>query len=145
MRQRVIEKPFGSKIGYHELEDEKEDADEEWMTGEASQVSGGGSRGSSNWCLKIMFPILVSCRCRCRNFSVCAGGAVALAMCDRDWLASSRGVAVPDYSWWSQRYGVCLEGRYCCPCIAPSFPRLPDLVALKLVFLVLRPSSLVLR
>ncbi|CAN0538795.1 unnamed protein product, partial [Ectocarpus sp. 12 AP-2014] len=35
MRRRVIEPPLGSKIGYHELEDEKEDADEEWMTGEA--------------------------------------------------------------------------------------------------------------
>ncbi|CAN0413276.1 unnamed protein product, partial [Ectocarpus fasciculatus] len=59
MRRRVIEPPLGSKIGYHELEDDKEDADEEWMTGEASQVSGGGSRGSTNWVLKVMFPILV--------------------------------------------------------------------------------------
>ncbi|CAM9534043.1 unnamed protein product, partial [Ectocarpus sp. 12 AP-2014] len=59
MRRRVIDPPLGSKIGYHELEDEKEDADEEWMTGEASQVSGGGTRGSSNWMLKVVFPILL--------------------------------------------------------------------------------------
>lgn len=60
MRRRVLEAPLGSKIGYHELNDEKEDADEEWMTGEASQLSGAGTRGSSNWVLKIMLPILVS-------------------------------------------------------------------------------------
>ncbi|CAM9756914.1 unnamed protein product [Ectocarpus sp. 8 AP-2014] len=59
MRRRVIEPPLGSKIGYHELEDEKEDADEEWMTGEASHVSGGGTRGSNNWVLKVLFPILL--------------------------------------------------------------------------------------
>lgn len=59
MRHRVVEAPLGRKIGYHELEDDKEEADEEWMTGEASQLSGGGTRGSSNWVLKIMFPILV--------------------------------------------------------------------------------------
>lgn len=55
----MLEAPLGSKIGYHELDDEKEDADEEWMAGEASQLSGAGTRGSSNWVLKIMVPILV--------------------------------------------------------------------------------------
>lgn len=59
MRHRVLERPLGSKIGYHELEDEKEEADEEWMTGEASQLSGAGTRGSNNWLLKVIFPILV--------------------------------------------------------------------------------------
>ncbi|CAM9876208.1 unnamed protein product [Scytosiphon promiscuus] len=59
MRHRVVEAPIGTKIGYHELEDDKEEADEEWMTGEASQLSGGGTRGSSNWFLKIMFPIVL--------------------------------------------------------------------------------------
>eukprot|EP00752_Nemacystus_decipiens_P004845 g4409.t1 len=59
MRRRVLEPPLGSKIGYHELEDEKEEADEEWMTGEASQLSGAGTRGSSNWVLKILLPILL--------------------------------------------------------------------------------------
>eukprot|EP00903_Cladosiphon_okamuranus_P017711 g16307.t2 len=57
MRRRVLEAPLGSKIGYHELEDEKEEADVEWMTGEASQLSGAGTRGSSNWVLKIILPI----------------------------------------------------------------------------------------
>lgn len=65
MRRRVLEAPLGSKIGYHELEDEKEEADEEWMTGEASQLSGAGTRGSSNWVLKIMVPILVRGLCFC--------------------------------------------------------------------------------
>ena len=65
MRHRVLERPLGSKIGYHELEDEKEEADEEWMTGEASQLSGAGTRGSSNWVLKIMLPIFVSCFAFC--------------------------------------------------------------------------------
>ena len=59
MRRRVLEAPIGSKIGYHELDDEKEEADEEWMMGEASQLSGAGTRGSSNWVLKVMLPILV--------------------------------------------------------------------------------------
>ncbi|CAM9686115.1 unnamed protein product, partial [Hapterophycus canaliculatus] len=56
MRHRVVEAPIGSKIGYHELEDDKEEADEEWMTGEASHISGGGTRGSNNWVLKVLFP-----------------------------------------------------------------------------------------
>ena len=59
LRHRVIEAPLGSKLGYHELDDEKEDADEEWMLGEASSLSGAGSRGSKNWVLKVMVPILV--------------------------------------------------------------------------------------
>lgn len=59
----MLEAPLGSKIGYHELDDEKENADEEWMTGEASQVSGGGTRGSRNWVLKVMLPILVRGLC----------------------------------------------------------------------------------
>lgn len=60
MRHRVVEAPLGRKVGYHELGDEAEEADVEWMTGEASQVSGGGVRGSRNWCLMIVFPIFVS-------------------------------------------------------------------------------------
>lgn len=59
MRRRVIEKPVGSKVGYHEVGDEKEEADVDWMLGEASQLSGAGTRGSSNWILKIMLPIVV--------------------------------------------------------------------------------------
>lgn len=60
MRHRVGEKPLGRKVGYLEVGDEPEEADEEWITGEASQISGGGVRGSKNWFLKICFPILVS-------------------------------------------------------------------------------------
>lgn len=60
MRRRVIEAPIGSKMGYHELGDEKEEGDMEWMLGEASQLSGAGSRGSRNWVLAIMLPILVN-------------------------------------------------------------------------------------
>lgn len=59
MRHRVVEAPLGRKVGYHELGDEAEEADVEWMTGEASQVSGGGVRGSRNWCLMIVFPIFL--------------------------------------------------------------------------------------
>lgn len=60
IRRRAIEAPLGPKIGYHEIDDEKEEADEDWMLGEASQLSGAGTRGSSNWVLKVMVPILVS-------------------------------------------------------------------------------------
>lgn len=60
MRHRVVEAPIGKKVGYHELGDEAEDADVEWMTGEASNISGGGVRGSRNWLLTILLPIFVS-------------------------------------------------------------------------------------
>ncbi|CAM9307510.1 unnamed protein product, partial [Laminaria digitata] len=59
LRHRVLEAPLGSKLGYHELDDEKEEGDQEWMLGEASSLSGAGSRGSKNWVLKIMVPILL--------------------------------------------------------------------------------------
>ncbi|CAM9188929.1 unnamed protein product [Pylaiella littoralis] len=59
IRRRAIEAPLGPKIGYHEIDDEKEEADEDWMLGEASQLSGAGTRGSSNWVLKVMVPILL--------------------------------------------------------------------------------------
>lgn len=61
MRRRVTEAPIGSKMGYHELGDEKEEGDIEWMLGEASQLSGAGSRGSRNWVLAIVLPVMVNC------------------------------------------------------------------------------------
>lgn len=55
-----MEPPIGRRLGYHELGDEKEEADMDWMLGEASRVSGDGSRGSRNWILALLLPLLVS-------------------------------------------------------------------------------------
>lgn len=55
-----MDQPIGKRVGYHELGEEKQDADMDWMLGEASSISGDGSRGSRNWILAVMMPVLVS-------------------------------------------------------------------------------------
>lgn len=59
LRHRAVDPPVGRKVGYHEEGDDKEEGDVDWMLGEASTLSGAGTRGSSNWVLKVMVPILV--------------------------------------------------------------------------------------
>lgn len=59
VRHRVVEPPIGRRVGYHELGDEKEEGDIDWMLGEASNLSGAGSRGSRNWMLTALMPVLV--------------------------------------------------------------------------------------
>lgn len=91
MRRRVLEAPLGPKIGYHELDDEKEDADEEWMTGEASQLSGAGTRGSNNWVLKVMLPICVSAFAGVVDEGACSAcSTVRIVHCEKDWSQSRR-------------------------------------------------------